>query len=255
MRLNSVDPSGLQADHGTDLYGGGSDGVFNLLGWDEFDQAAAGLVPLGLPAGFCPAQFTGCQQTLGGTLGIRFNGMASLFTFGDVGASPEHALLVSLKSFDCHQLAGGQAPPESVRSLFSGANMAGNMLSQWIWGVGPTSRDFGPDSVQSQEMMSAPGLAQNVSNFLAGGASSGQQDFGLGGLVSSGVNPTAQFVGSYNWSMSPSGGNLNITITNSTTAWSAFYHVPLFKPDPPTRTGWQPFGRINQTFHVQVPCS
>jgi len=103
--------------------------------------------------------------------------------------------------------------------------------------------------------MGAYGLAGSVRAFLAGGRSSGHQDFGLGGLVSSGINPTTQFVGSYDYSMSLSGGNLNITLTNTTTPWSAFLHAPIFNPNPPTRTGWQPFGRINQTFHITVPCS
>lgn len=129
------------------------------------------------------------------------------------------------------------------------------MTSDWALGVGPTDTDFGPNSVESQQMMEAYGLAQNVSNFLAGGASSGNENFGLGGLFSSGLNPTAQFVGSYQWSMALGSGNLNITITNSTTAWSGFYHSPFFDPNPPTRTGWSPGGRVNQTFHIQVPCS
>jgi hypothetical protein len=165
-------------------------------------------------------------------------------------------LTVPANKVTCQQLAAGQVPSGSFSSSwFSGVNTAGNMLSQFETGLGPANRDFGSDSVQSQQMMSAYGLTQNVSNFLAGGASSGNQNFGLGGLVSSGLNPTAQFVGSYAWSMSLSGGNLNVTMTNTTTAWSAFYHLPLFNPNPPTRTGWQPFGRINQTFHIQVPCS
>lgn len=69
------------------------------------------------------------------------------------------------------------------------------MLSDFVTGLGPANRDFGPNSARSQQMMSAYGLAQNVNNFLAGGASSGNQNFGLGGLASSGLNPTAQFVG------------------------------------------------------------
>ena len=64
----------------------------------------------------------------------------------------------------------------------------------------------------------------NVNSFLNGGPSSGFQNFGLNGLLASGLNPTAQFVGSYGWSMSLSGGNLNITLTNATTMYSAFYH-------------------------------
>ena len=58
--------------------------------------------------------------------------------------------------------------------------------------------------------------------------------FGLSGLFASGLNPTAQFVGSYGWSMSLSRGNLNITLTNATAMYSAFYHAPGFHPDPPT---------------------
>src|SRR5215510_13930317 len=123
----------------------------------------------------------------------------------------------------------------------------------WALGVGPTQTDFDPISVQSQQMMGAYGLASDVKAFLAGGPSAGNQNFGLRGLVSSGLNPTAQFVGSYSWSMSRSGGNLNITLKNSTTAWSAPYHAPLLNPNPPTRSGWRPMGRVNQTFHLSVP--
>jgi len=49
-------------------------------------------------------------------------------------------------------------------------------------------------------------------------------------------------------------GNLNIKITNTTTAWSAFYHAPFLDPNPPLREGRQLMGRINQTFYIQVPC-
>ena len=105
-------------------------------------------------------------------------------------------------------------------------------------------------------MMSAYGLGQNVYEFLKGGASSGTQEFGLKGLIGSGPNPTAQFVGSYQWTMSLNGGYLDITITNSTTAWSAFYHPKFLNPRAPTRSssGWQPMGRVNQTFKITIPC-
>lgn len=154
----------------------------------------------------------------------------------------------------CHTLASGQVPSGTLSSWASGVGTAASMTANWAAGTGATNTSFGPGSVQSQQMMGAYGLAGNVSSFLAGGPSSNFQQFGLSGLLASGLNPTAQFVGSYGWSMSLSGGNLNITLTNATTMFSAFYHAPGLNPNPPTRTGWSPMGRVNQTFHIQVPC-
>lgn len=155
---------------------------------------------------------------------------------------------------DCHALAAGQTPGMSFSSWLSGVGTAGSMTSQWALGVGPTTTTFGPDSVQSQQMMRAYGLATSVSDYLNGGASVGRQDFGLHGLWSTGMNPTAQFVGSYAYNMSRSGGNLNIVIMNRTTMWSAFYHPSFLSPDPPTRTGWSPMGAVSQAFYITVPC-
>ena len=159
------------------------------------------------------------------------------------------------KTGTCYSPTAGQSPSGTVGSWFSGTGTAASMTGQWALGVGRTNTDFGPSSVQSQEMMSAYGLSGNVKAFLGGGASSGNQTFGLSGLRSTGLNPTGQFVGSYQWSMPRSDGNLNITLTNSTTAWSAFYHPKFLNPNPPTRNGWRPMGRVNQTFHITVPCS
>jgi RHS repeat-associated protein len=155
----------------------------------------------------------------------------------------------------CYSLAAGQTSSEGFLSWYMGVGNALQMTDLWAVGVGPTETDFGPDSVASKEMMSAYGLSSNVKGFLAGGALSGNQTFGLSGLWSTGLNPTGQFVGSYHWNMSRGDGNLNITLTNSTTAWSAFYHPRFLNPNPQTRTGWRPVGRVNQTFHVTVPCS
>jgi hypothetical protein len=154
----------------------------------------------------------------------------------------------------CRSLARGQALKGSLGSWASGVKTAANMTTDWAYGKGPTETYFNTDTVQSQQMMGAPGLASAISSFLAGGPSSGHVDFGLHGLVSAGLNPTAQFVGSYNWSMAKGGGNLNITITNTTTMYSAFYHAPGLNPNPPTRTSWSPMGKVDQTFFIDVSC-
>jgi hypothetical protein len=155
----------------------------------------------------------------------------------------------------------------SIGGAFAGSSFAynydryGNRWSQTVTaGSGPSDTTFGPTSAPSQQMLSAYGLSQNVSAFLAGGPSSNFQNFGAQGFLSSGLNPTAQFVGSYGWSMNQSGGYLNITITNATTPFSFFYHAPGLNPNPPTRInsvfnpGWHPMGRVNQVFHIRVPC-
>lgn len=156
----------------------------------------------------------------------------------------------------CQSLAAGQVPTSNSSTFGAAASNAAAMFFSWEYGIGNTSTDFGPDSVESQQMMGAYGLATNVQNFLQGGPSSGFQSFGLNGLVTSGLNPTAQFVGSYGWSMSLGGGSLNITLTNATTPFSFFFHAPGLNPNPPIRpsTGWHPMGRVNQIFHISVQC-
>lgn len=165
--------------------------------------------------------------------------------------------LLAPSNATCKSLASGEVPGGGFSTWLAGEMNANTMFDAWLEGWGNTSTDFSPNSPESQQMMGAYGLAGNVNAFLNGGPSSGFQQFGLSGLVSSGTNMTAQFVGSYGWSMSLSGGNLNITLTNATTPFSFFYHAPGLNPNPPIRpsTGWHPMGRVNQIFHIQVPCS
>ena len=168
---------------------------------------------------------------------------------------------IAPSNLNCHDLAAGKTPSGSLSNWWSGYVNASSMLDNWLAGTGPADTTFGPSSPESQQMMGAYGLAGNVNSFLNGGPSSGFQNFGLHGLLASGLNPTAQFVGSYGWNMSLSGGSLNITLTNATTMYSAFYHAPGFNPNPPTPgesvfgPPSTPMGRVNQTFQIQVPCS
>lgn len=138
---------------------------------------------------------------------IRYNGMTEMY--GSTTGFAVSAFGIAPNNISCTQLAAGQVP-DSSSNWGQGALNTAKMFFAWEYGVGNTSTDFGPNSVESQQMMSAYGLAANVNSFLNGGPSSGFQNFGLGGLLSSGLNPTAQFVGSYGWNMSLSGGYLNI---------------------------------------------
>jgi hypothetical protein len=181
--------------------------------------------------------------------------------FSGWGGPSFHGSLKPRPNITCQQLAAGQVPSGNFSTWWAGYTNASSMLDNWLAGTGPTNTGFGPGSPESQQMMGAYGLAGNVKAFLAGGPSAGFQNFGLSGLVGSGLNPTAQFVGSYGWNMSLSGGYLNITLKNATTMYSAFYHAPGLNPNPPTlgdsvfNPGRHPMSRVNQVFHIQVPCS
>ena len=158
---------------------------------------------------------------------------------------------------DCHQLAAGQVPKTTASTWLAAYTNASKMLDNFLAGTGEQSSSYYPGSPQSQMMMSAYNLSANVAQFLAGGTSGGFQQFGAKGFLGSGLNPTAQFIGSYDWRMSLNNGNLNITLSNATTPFSLFYHTPGLNPNPQNRRdfGWHPLGRVNQTVHIQVPCT
>lgn len=159
-----------------------------------------------------------------------------------------------------------RSPVPGARSRSSKARLAGwitgvysdaFMFNDFISGDGPTDFVFGPESAQSHQMETAYGFQDRLREFLASGyaISGGHQDFGLRGLISSGVNPTGQYVGSYNYTFIRSGNTVSAWVTNSTTAWSFLYHAPGLDSRPPTRQGWRPLGRINQTYRMVLTCS
>lgn len=249
--LNNVDPLGLRDK---DCNGEPCTGSFGPPSCSDGMPAWSCLVYEGMEPGGSWLNFV---------LGYGWSGNNSSSGGGGGGQAPPRAQPQPKPSApsNCHTLAAGQVPSSSASTWWAGYVNASSMLDNWIAGTGATNTNFGPNSPESQQMKGAYGLAGNVASFLNGGPSSGFQNFGVKGLFASGLNPTAQFVGSYGWSMSLSGGNLNITLTNATTMYSAFYHAPGLNPNPPTRfdsvfnPGRHPMGRVNQTFNIQVPCS
>jgi RHS repeat-associated protein len=262
----ACDPSHDQTCGGDSwvLYGGaggagvnfGSDGRYLWLfdPWDSDYPRLNFIQPAPPPTGEDPSDdcdkpgdptFLACTPPQVATPVMMFsNGGANLNVDGGGGVG----------SVSCRQIAAGKVPSAASGSWWTGVKWASVMLNMWAGGQGPTQITFGPNTVQSRQMMTAYGMAKNVSAFLAGGPSHGFQNFGALGLLSSGINPTAQFVGGYGWNMWFSGGNLNISLSNSTTMFSAFFDSSLFNPNPPTRSGSTPMGRVNQTFNISVPC-
>jgi RHS repeat-associated protein len=131
---------------------------------------------------------------------------------------------------------------------------AWDMTADFITGTGPEHRDFGPSSVEVSYLKYSPGMNAARNYFNAHNCqpiNDGGHKFGLSGLVNSGLNPTLQFIGSYNWTASPkSNGTVTFTIRNETSLTSLLYQMGVPSHD---RSSFKPFGTITQTFHWTEP--
>ena len=137
----------------------------------------------------------------------------------------------------------------------SGTYTAGEMTSDFITGQGQYPRDFGPDSVQVQSLKNSVGVNKARNWYRTHGCDSsgnplprtGGHKFGLKGLMDSGLDPTLQFVGSYDWKISPNAdGTLTFTVTNDTSLTSLLYQVGMPSHN---RSAFGSFGRIRQMYH------
>ena len=129
-------------------------------------------------------------------------------------------------------------------------------------GTGPGHRSYGPGSTEVQDLKYSPG-ANKARDYYArcgnGRTVSGGHPFGLQGLSDSGLNPTLQFVGSYDWTISPNGdGTVTVLIQNSTSASSFFYHLipDSWNWSRNPGSGWHlPFSTTDQTYQWTEPPS
>jgi len=134
------------------------------------------------------------------------------------------------------------------------------MTLGWATGLGPSNYDFGPGSVEVKDMMLSPGVQRARDYYRKSGCDSsgnprtvsGGHPFGLKGLWDSGLNPIEQFVGSYDWTISPNAdGTITITLKNTTSVQSLLYdHGPRWDRGKSIPT---PGGNVTQTFHWTEP--
>jgi RHS repeat-associated protein len=133
---------------------------------------------------------------------------------------------------------------------------------EWATGTGPQHRDFGPDSTEAANMANAPGvlaaealyrrkLAQTkASNCVENSpvtVTNYAVRFGLKGLLTSGLNSTEQFIGSYRIDIYPLGETQMDVIINNTTSFKSFQYDT--GPDW-NRSTFGPMGNMSQTIHV-----
>jgi hypothetical protein len=145
-----------------------------------------------------------------------------------------------------------------VQQTFTAAQMTWEFFS----GTGPDNRTFDPTSSESYAMSESSLFSQAMAQYLSNPTDpknqKGIMQFGVNAVISAGVNPIQQFVGSFNYTIAPgANGDLNVTITN-TTSYSSLMRfvgdlgIPV--PDSWSRGDFPVMGNINQVFKLSIAC-
>jgi hypothetical protein len=120
------------------------------------------------------------------------------------------------------------APPD--KSTWS------SLLWEWAWGIGPGTRQFGPDSKLTQELRTSPDIPGHRAAFCAKNFKritpyKGGVRFAVNavdGPWTAGTNMTRQFVGSFSLTITSNmDGSAIFEAENVTSRRSAFYHIPF----------------------------
>jgi hypothetical protein len=132
---------------------------------------------------------------------------------------------------------------------------------EWLVGAGPVSRDLQGGSIHNLNMRKSPGVQKASDLFCAknpdGVAENAMTDFGYafntpGRVISAGLNPTLQFVGSYTVDIFPvlhgpnAGQAAVILVYNVTSFDSAAYQVTNYSWE--RENGINPMSNVGQTF-------
>jgi RHS repeat-associated protein len=161
--------------------------------------------------------------------------------------------------------AGGGAPsngrnctpnPATPSQFVLATAQVAAMTAQFFSGAGPSDLTFGPNSATSQVMAQSAGVQDALNSYYMVGQTSGLSTFGAPGYATAGVNPVAQFVGSFRWTIAPANGGINLMLTNTTSFRSLFLDIgPQWQRgfSPPMGLS-TPMGNTHQTYNIYVPC-
>jgi hypothetical protein len=121
------------------------------------------------------------------------------------------------------------------------------MAAGFFSGSGPDRYIFGPGTAISQVMGQSGPVQSVLDEYYMTGQTNGLYTFDAPDLVSTGVNPVAQFVGSITWNISN-----NILIMFNRTSFKSL----TYESGPAWNRGIVPFpmGNIFQTFQIHIIC-
>jgi hypothetical protein len=138
------------------------------------------------------------------------------------------------------------AGPASAGQYIAATAEAATLTSQWASGLGPGNRTFGPDTATSAVMGQSAGVQDALNEYYMTGATHDLYSFGAPGYVNAGLNPVAQFVGSFRWSIS---GNI-LTLTNT----ASFKSLTYDKGPQWQRSSFGPGGNTHQVYQIRINC-
>jgi RHS repeat-associated protein len=138
------------------------------------------------------------------------------------------AIATGLRTYDLAQRIGAASTEgaQQVSNWARGTASAIQRLGEFVSGTGPTIRVYGPNSVESKDMRTDPKYASQLAEAQRRGFS--RVNFWTNEFKAAGINPTRQFVGSYEIRDGKIGDNHVTYIYNRTSVWSAtpFHLLP-----------------------------
>jgi len=143
---------------------------------------------------------------------------------------------------------------EQVQNVARGWDSAVGILGDWVVGVGPNRRTYGPNSTQSQQMCNSH-AGDQIRSRLRRGANHGNVS-----TPGAAVNTLMQFdngtqaqVGGFIWDSHPNpNGSIDVHVYNRLSFDSFWYHGGYILPLPEynrARGGFGPMGNIHQDFY------
>jgi hypothetical protein len=107
-------------------------------------------------------------------------------------------------------------------------------------------------------MAQSAGVQDVLNQYYMTGQKTGLQDFGAPGYASTGLNPVAQFVGSFRWSIQPTNRGITLTLKNTTSFRSLLLDKGPQWQRFPVVTQWgvfaSPMGNTHQIYQITVTC-
>jgi RHS repeat-associated protein len=133
------------------------------------------------------------------------------------------------------------------------------LTAQFFSGLGPSGQVFQTDSAVSAVMAQSAQVQNVLNEYYMTGKTRDWQDFGAVGYATAGLNPVAQFLGSFGWTITPGNGGIYLQLTNRTSFRSLTADKGPLWPRFPIVTQYgtftSPMGNTNQTINIFVPCS
>ena len=249
----------MSAAQGGDFWKGFAAGAFGS-GFAHIGQGLglAGQTALGAIGGGIGAAITGGNiwegAVIGGMVGLLNHGLHNVEEkrgFFNNKSKGNSLTRDGLKSATQRLLKWLRKKSKQIGNWWDNTKTAANMTRLWLTGEGAEigTATFENDRV-ANALRNSAGMDKARNLYYNEGKTFDRYDFGIiKGPFHAGLDPIEQFVGSYQWKARVVGDQLEFTITNTTSLFSASYHRWPYKKNP--KKG--PMGDFKQVYIFREP--